>query len=106
VVPKWNLIDDFVESLGLAAGAVLPQVRVDQGPTRRTEPPRRTERTPPRADRAVPSVLWFPRIDDDPPLGPSPDNPMGEGSEETALPVIDPVDVRLGRTRSAPEPLP
>jgi hypothetical protein len=31
---------------------------------------------------------------------------MGEGSEETALPVIDPVDVRLGQVRSAPDPMP
>jgi hypothetical protein len=31
------------------------------------------------------------------PLDPNPDNPMGEGSEEIAVPVIDPVDVRLAR---------
>ena len=51
-------------------------------------------------------VLRYPRIDDDVPLGPNTDNPMGEGSQETAVPVIDPVDVRLGRITNAPEPTP
>ena len=31
---------------------------------------------------------------------------MGEGSEETALPAVDPVDVRTGQVRGAPDPLP
>src|SRR5690242_15819692 len=38
-----------------------------------------------------------PHIDDEMPLGPSPDNAMGREAE-TALPAVDPFDVYLGRT--------
>jgi hypothetical protein len=105
-IPKWNLIDDFVEALGLAGAALLPSEPIDAGPARRAAPVRRREPAPAEPERGLPLVLRYPRIDDDGPLGPNPANPMGEGSEETALPVIDPVDVRLGQVRSAPDPMP
>jgi hypothetical protein len=93
-VPKWNLVGDFVESLGLAMASVMPSA-----PQRRPEPP-----TEPH--RGLPRVLMYPHLDPAVPLAPSPGNPMGEGSEETALPAVDPVDVRTGQVHDAPDPLP
>jgi hypothetical protein len=105
-IPRWNLIEDAVEGIGQAMADLFPHEPIDAGPTRSAPPRVREESTARQPARGVPAVLHFPRIDDDIPLGPSPDNPMGEGSEETALPVIDPVDLREGRLHSAPEPLP
>jgi hypothetical protein len=58
------------------------------------------------SERGQPVVLRYPRLVSDNPSGPSPDNPMGEGSEETALPAVDLVDARLGQLRTPPDPLP
>jgi hypothetical protein len=107
-IPKLDLTAELIEGIGLAGAALLPQEPIP--------PPRGQRRQPAAGAEAgtagqqgeqrsgLPRVLMFPRIDDDPPLGPSPDNPMGEGPEDTAVPVIDPVEVRLGRERLAGEP--
>jgi hypothetical protein len=105
-VPKWNLVGDFVESLGLAMASVMPSVPVDAGPNRRAAPQRRPEPPPTEPHPGLPRALMYSHLDPAVPLGPSPDNPMGEGSEETALPAVDPVDVRTGQVRDAPNPLP
>ena len=60
----------------------------------------------PALHRGLPLVLYYPIIDPEIPLGPSADNPMGEGSEDTAAPMIDPADARQGRPPVPPEPLP
>ncbi len=57
---------------------------VDARPKPRVAPARREEPSRRQADRKFLAVLLFPTIDNEMPLGPSPNNPMGEGSEETA----------------------
>jgi hypothetical protein len=105
-IPRWNLVEELIEGLGRAAADLFPHEPVDAQPKPGVKPPGGGSPPAEQPVRGVPAVLRFPRIDDDIPLGPSPDNPMGEGSEQTALPVIDPVDAREGHLRSAPEPLP
>lgn len=104
-IPRLDLVADLMEGLGQAAAAVFPRKPIDAGPRRRAMPQRPEPVREPRAG-TLPIVLYYPDIDREIPLGPSPDNPMGEGSEETAVPVVDPVDARRGLPPAPPEPLP
>ncbi len=114
-VPKWNLAEELSEAIGAAGADVLPQEPIDADRLRRAAEATRRERNLDRDQRAeqeqerprtgLPRVLLYPPLDEDPPFGASPDNPMGEGSEETALPAIDPVDMRLGTEPLGTEPL-
>jgi hypothetical protein len=104
-IPRLDLVADLMEGLGRAAAAAFPREPVDAGPRRQATPPRREPVREPAAGR-LPALLDYPDIDREIPLGPSWDNPMGEGSEETAVPVVDPVDARQGLPPVPPEPLP
>ncbi|MGC9668825.1 hypothetical protein ACNTMW_19985 [Planosporangium sp. 12N6] len=96
-VPQWNLVDDFFEGMG-RAGADLVSYR----PAHPLEPPR-----PARDWRALhpapqapePPVLRhlyiYPRISGEAPWGCCYGSPMGEGSEDTAVPAVDPAEARL-----------
>jgi hypothetical protein len=90
-VPRWNVVDDFLEGLGRAAADVVP-----------SQPPR-----PPRDWRALhpepPTqppplrrhIYIYPWIGGAPPWGCANCSPMGEGSEDTAVPEVDPAEARL-----------
>jgi hypothetical protein len=105
-IPRLDLVADIMEGLGQAAAALFPHEPVDAGPQRRAIRVRGEPARPRHPERALPVVLQYPTIDPEIPLGPSADNPMGEGSEETAVPMIDPVDARQGRPPTPSEPLP
>jgi hypothetical protein len=95
-VPRWNIVDDFMEGLGRAAVAAVPR------PVTRAEPPR-----PPRDWHALhpepPAeppprrgyIYIYPWISGILPWGCAPRGPMGEGSEDTAVPPVDPAEARL-----------
>jgi hypothetical protein len=105
-VPRLDLVADVMEGLGQAAAALFPHEPVDAGLRRQAvsaAPAQRQPTRPERRDHRLPVVLYYPTIDPEIPLGPSANNPMGEGSEETAVPLIDPVDARQGQP---PEPRP
>jgi hypothetical protein len=105
-IPRLDLVADLMEGLGQAAASMFPHVPIDPGQTRRAAPVRREPAGPPRAGHRLPLVLQYPTIDPEVPLGPSVANPMGEGSEETALPAVDPVDARQSQPPTRPEPQP
>jgi hypothetical protein len=107
-VPNVNLIDEVVEGIVEPAAKLLPAppTSTHPAPQQKSAPHPSPTRPAEAGPRGTPAVLFYPRLDSHVPLGPSPDNPMGEGSEETALPVIDPVDVRLGVMKNPPDPLP
>jgi hypothetical protein len=105
-VPKVDLVAELVESLGEALATLLPDEPVDAGPEHPAASACREEARGPRPDAKRLAVLQYPKIDSETPLGPSPGNPMGEGSEDTAVPMIDPADARLGQPDALPDPLP
>jgi hypothetical protein len=102
-VPQEDLVGDLIEALGEVAAMLIRNEPAEARPERQAPPTRPERSSRPQPNRGLPRVLQYPRIDYETPLGPSPDNPMGEGSEETAVPVIDPVDVRLGQVPTPPE---
>lgn len=105
-IPRLDLVADLMEGLGQAAASMFPHEPIDPGQNRRAAPVRREPADPPHAEHTLPLVLQYPTVDPEVPLGPSVANPMGEGSEETALPAVDPVDARQGQPPTPPEPLP
>jgi hypothetical protein len=107
-VPKVDLFAELIEGLGEAAAALLPDKPVDASPKHpaASAHPVDEEASGSRAGTKRLAVLQYPKIDSETPLGPSPGNPMGEGSEDTAVPTIDPADARLGQLHDLPDPLP
>jgi hypothetical protein len=104
-VPNFDLVGELVEGLAEAARALLDHVHVEPVPKRPAL--RRRARTggPPLDQRHL-AVLDYPRIDSEWPLGPCLRNPMGEGSEDCAVPAVDPAELRLGQLGALPDPLP
>jgi hypothetical protein len=97
-VPSWNLVDDFFEGMGRAAVDFLHYERL--GPA---EPPRPVRdwralhpppQAPPRPEHRG-AIYIYPRINGDAPWGCDNCSPMGEGSEDTAVPLLDPAEARL-----------
>jgi hypothetical protein len=93
-VPSWNIVDDFMEAIGRAAA--------DFGSHERAEPPRppRDWRAlhpppPPEPKRVHGFIYIYPSIGEPPPWGCARCSPMGEGSEDTAVPEVDPAEARL-----------
>jgi hypothetical protein len=97
-VPQWNIVEDFFEAVGQAAADF-----VSYRPAGPLEPPPQ----PPRDWRALhpepptqppPTrrhIYIYPRIGGDAPWGCANCSPMGEGSEDTAVPPVDPAEARL-----------
>ncbi|GAA1825204.1 hypothetical protein GCM10009835_52410 [Planosporangium flavigriseum] len=93
-VPRWNFIDEFMEALGHAAADAGPHVPPPPRPARdwralHPPPP------PPEPPRPRGFIYIYPRIGEPPPWGCAACSPMGEGSEDTAVPAIDPAEARL-----------
>jgi hypothetical protein len=96
-VPSWDIVGDFCEAIG-RAGADLTSYQ-PAGPPRPPPRPRdwRALHPPPRPEpRRVRGLIYiYPWIGGDPPWGCAPCSPMGEGSEDTAVPPVDPAEARL-----------
>ena len=102
-VSSFDLVGELVEGIAQATQRLIDHVHVKPVPKRpafQFHPA-----APPPPDRRHLALLDYPRIDSEWPLGPCLHNPMGEGSDDSAVPLVDPVDVRLGLT-ALPEPLP
>jgi hypothetical protein len=96
-VPSWNLVDEFMEALGHAASDIGPH-RPD-GLLPPPPPPRDWRARHPRP-QAEPlplrgPIYIYPWINRDVPWGCANCSPMGEGSEDTAVPPVDPAEARL-----------
>jgi hypothetical protein len=94
-VPSWNLVDEFMEGLGHAAadfGSAGPPSPPPRPPRdwRALHPPPPTQ--PPRSRGYI---YIYPWIGTPPAWGCARCSPMGEGSEDTAVPEVDPAEARL-----------
>jgi hypothetical protein len=96
-VPNWDVVAEFLEGIG-RAGADLTSYE-PAGPPEPPQRPRdwRALHPPPQPQpRAVRRVIYiYPRINGDAPWGCANCSPMGEGSEDTAVPPVDPAEARL-----------
>jgi hypothetical protein len=105
-VPKWNIVEDTIEAVGKTLSNLLRD-HVLEAASRAAQ--QRTAHTvrlrPERSEQDRPrELIIFPRLDEGLPWGASQDNPAGEGSEDTAVPEVDPVEVRLGHLQEVPPP--
>src|SRR5262245_23090921 len=96
-VPSWSLFEEIVVAVGEAGAALMP--RPPAPPVRRAPPGRGRPRSPvpeePPEPLPVSRLLIYPPIGGEVPWGCNPYSPMGEGSEDTAVPLVDPAEVRL-----------
>ncbi|NJC69551.1 hypothetical protein HC031_07420 [Planosporangium thailandense] len=92
-VPKWNVVDEFMAALGEAAADAGPHMRAEPKPA----PEWRALHPPPQAPEPPrPGPIYiYPWINRDLPWGCGTCGPMGEGSEDAAVPPVDPAEARL-----------
>jgi hypothetical protein len=96
-VPDWNIVEEFFEAIGEAAADF-----VSYAPAGPPEPPERPRDWralhPPPSPEPPPArrhIYIYPHINGDAPWGCANCSPMGEGSEDTAVPPVDPAEARL-----------
>lgn len=92
-VPSWNVVDEFMSALGEAAADAGPHMRAKPKPA----PEWRVLHPPPQAEEHRPRgpIYIYPLINRDMPWGCGRCGPMGEGSEDAAVPPVDPAEARL-----------
>jgi hypothetical protein len=105
-VPSWDLVDDIGEAIGQAGAALLPHRHLDEAWLPRSNPivgPQRVaEPEAPPAPIPSTKLCLYPPIGRQPPWGADESSPMGEGSEDTAVPRVDPAELRLAEERQRP----
>jgi hypothetical protein len=96
-VPSFDIVEECCEAIGEAVGRFLANHTVGAPPP---PPPRRRFPVPTALPQQGPTPLRrhiyiYPWISGHMPWGAGADSPCGEGSEDTAVPPIDPAEVRL-----------
>jgi hypothetical protein len=95
-VPSFDITTEVLAAVGTAAADIFSQAAPAEPPHRR-RPMRAAPQAPEVAERhlGLPRTLLYPLISGETPWGAARNSPCGEGSEDTAVPPVDPAEARL-----------